>query len=324
MDYKHFEEKYVDEINLEELQWIRSNGYINNYPYYGQKFILTGKLRLDRLRLRYPAIIDKIKEYHGEFLYSNEIQHANTIFKYLHLLNRELYNNFNEFIDDLEMVEDYTSLYVIIRDVENNLYKKYSTILKHPIRWRLWPEYLVRTINENDTILMRKAIPFAERGDYCKALKNLGCLEDELNRLRRANFDVGDDGKSNSGVLSWWFYKMKLEYMSGVDCKDSFNNVVGYINKYRQEFESSWSLTKLKIAETHLDASKFLSINLIDEYKFWLRSALEDCTKNDTFQFIPMNFKIAKIKLDHNRNNIEIVREPMLNLMYYLDIKKGA
>ena len=323
MDYNYFKNKYIDELNIEELEWINQNGFLNYYVYYGQKYVLThDKLKLDILKEKYPIIINKIYEYYNKLQSSFQIAYINKIFKYIHLLNQEIFYILDYFLENKELIKEYTSLYLIIRWIEHNLLKQSK--FNQNIKFRLWSEYLVRDPQEKHHIFQRRAIPYAEIGDYKTALKKLKTSKLQVEELyNRSDIVFAEWG--DPVMLSWWFYKLRLEYLSGnIDEHEKvFNFIKKNIELHSAYYNKHWSITVLKICELYLHYIETSNTNLHSKYVSWLKLVFKYYTNNKNVQFIPLDFKYAKIEYNYN-TNIEIVREPILHMMYYLDIKKAA
>lgn len=305
MNYENFYKKYVDDLNLEELNWIKNNSYINNYPYYGQKIILTQKLILDNLSKNFE-IFKQIEVSFNIYKKNNDLNSLNILVKNIQLSFVEIYNNIDIFLTNEIFLKEFISMYHIIRFIENEFFGKNKII---NTRWKLWHNVLIRDIEsfKNNNIVIARAIPWAENGNYEMAEKLL-----DYNLQNQ----ILENSKNINVFISINFYKHKFRIKLNKDYNEIFqlfDNKISSIN-----IKEIWALTRLKISEFYLENFiKTKNENSLNNYKKWFKLALEWYKQEDHIQTIPAPEIYNNKSFSVSKNNIEIIREPILNMAFY-------
>ncbi len=322
MDYKYFNNKYADELNSEELNWIKNNSYINNYVYFGQKIILEQDLNLENLSSRF-SIFSEILTIFNKYKINDDLETLNELVEKIQISYTTVYNNFDEIINNDIFIKEFISMYHIIRFIENNYFRKNNIIR---LRWRLWHDYVVRNPNlySNNRIIIARSIPHAENGDYVTAEK---LLDYELQKKFNVenNILVERGGDSPSVFISTMFYKHKLRIFTNDDYDEIFKIFCNRIEK-DDMFYRFWCLTKLKISEFYFENyNQTKDLVSFDNYIKWFKLAFKWISDNP-IQTVPIpDVYNSGNPLVISKNNLEIIREPILSfaLYYYMMNKKA-
>jgi len=128
------------------------------------------------------------------------------------------------------LLKEYASLYLIIDFIQKSFYNKYTTFDK------LWKELIIRDPEPEFRVIMRDAIPYAEKGNYKKALELMKTPDHQVQKM----IDIGytDIEIIHKILLSYYFYKMKLEYRNNIDVLKTYNILNNYINNNIESFNN--------------------------------------------------------------------------------------
>jgi hypothetical protein len=306
--YSILKNKKIYDINsLEELNWIKKNSHINNYVYVGQRVIIDKAYNVTQLK----SIFSIFKEIDESFLLlKNEFgyENMNQVVEIIQKSYITFFDNVDFFINNPQLIEEFISMYHIIRYIEIEYFIKKRV---RGVRGVLWDSPIVRDpfsdMNRNNPQLFRRAIPLAENGDYKKALELL-TLENLDKIYKEHNIP-----NSKTAQISLLFYRHKFQAKLGINSTETLNELEALIEN--SEF---WTLTHLKIAEFYLEnyihnKDKYS----LDKYFLYFKKSLASFKDDNKVQFMDTVENYSSGAWNVGKSNPEIFREPILNIGFY-------
>jgi hypothetical protein len=318
--FNFFKNKKIYDINnVEELIWLKHNSHINNYVFCGQRIILELEYNLSNLKSRFPLFneIDKIYSKLRENFSYEEMNKLVVLIQKSYVL---FLNNLDVFFENRDFIKEYSSMYHIIRYLEINYFMKNKI---SGIRYMLWSFDLVR--NPQDFLKPQNVFEYAmslfENGELEEADKILTEKNIEENYLKSGVIKEGRKLSYNIQA-SLLFYKYKLNMMLGKDPEESFISFIDFMKEVETQRISFWTLTELKVSEFFLEHyNRVKDEYYLSEYKKWLSAALNEFNDDKGIQTIARPENYCSHNWSVAENNIEIIREPMLNVAtYYYNI----
>lgn len=270
MEYKlrHYWNKKLEDLNLEELEYFNDNGYLNIREYLRAKVLLIGNLKFNKLQKIYP-INDVILEYKSfenyDFKLSDVINFVNN--KLVHL-NRFVSDNFIEFINDPELALDFVYSYIIFHKM--GLYTELlnydnTSVNNFKQESRLWQnKFIIREpITTNTSIsnfmdkkiipssntwygqnIIKNVIALAENGYYSHSLDYLEKHKNKWNNIYKRDWTEDED--VNETPYRYYFYKTDFSQKLGKGIVDEFYYLEENYLKYNERLYVTRAIPLLK------------------------------------------------------------------------------
>ncbi len=316
MNLLDLKNKMLDEINLAELNFLYQNSYLNNIFYVGRKFEIEDE-KIQYQNLKYiDKDIEIIALNADKFESTMDIKYFNNIIPYLNKLYKSIVNKFDDFINDKNVIKDFVSLYrisiFVVKYLKQFELKNYCYDLWYrPLVRDIHPEILDKNYKWTIRGTNKLILPFAENGMYDVALQAYKTLEGyEFYNEITPFYDL------KQGIL---YYKtdiaLKIQnfkllndyYCEFLKLKEDNKNAILSLN----------TLSCLRLAEICLLFYKNQKDEkLLIEFNNSIKRGFDYFNQHPIGLIPPLDKDIDLLKYFH----IEYFREPMLELMYYLEI----
>lgn len=317
MELLDLKNKMLDDLNMEELNFIYQNSYLNNMFYVGRKFeIEDQKIQYQNLKY-FDKNIEIIISNFYKFEETMDIKYFNNMLPQLNKLYIDIFNRFEEFISNKDLIRDFTSLYrissVLVKYLRPFKLKNYCYELWYrPLVRDIHPEILEKGHIWQNRSIDRLILPFAENGMYDSAIEAYELFQkSDFYKKLMIYFD------QKQRVL---YYKTDLAFKT-----NNFELIDKCYSKFLKLNEDSKltlpslnALCSLRSSEMFLlHYKKQVDYKLLTDANNFIKLSFGYFEKHKMMNDIPiLTEDIDLLKYFH----IEYFREPILELMYYLTI----
>jgi len=320
--------KYIYDINKEELFFLKENSFINEYVFYGRLLVLqnnlTQKQLIDNFYNLYGLVsIEVINDcvFLANNYYENKSFDAGVLFlEYLNNIIKQVQTK-----ENIDLLLDkyrysFISIYLIIDDIENSVFESVLGKFSY-FRWRLWNSKFIRSkdINTEEYPIINAMI-LAENGLYEEALVY---LDKELQR------NYLNDFQKIIVDISIYYYKMmiQLKLKKWDDINKTIVEFEKHLNTNYKLLRNHKNTTFLKISLFYLNIYEASKNDIyLEKYKEYLLSSFQMIYNDKSmFEALPQayieNIKEYEDFFTYKTFNIEYLREYFLNIITYSSIK---